>query len=100
MANEISTLHLVYQCALCEWRWRLPILQRRSRRTAEGQLTRLRVVAAPAAATRGLSQVSSFKFRVSGFNWAFCRAHVFQSHSKVEYSRNSRLTKLPLFGWP
>jgi len=21
MANEISTLPLVYQCALCEWRW-------------------------------------------------------------------------------
>ena len=21
MGNEISTLPLVYQCALCEWRW-------------------------------------------------------------------------------
>jgi hypothetical protein len=21
MANEISTLPLVYQCVLCEWRW-------------------------------------------------------------------------------
>ena len=21
MANELSTLPLVYQCALCEWRW-------------------------------------------------------------------------------